>query len=203
MGLFAGIPKKAKESFTHCLDGKDTNIEKFINISGIYNSYAVCYIFYPNGLFVMSKIHISDKEQNLKDKDNYNYLLSMNKAVDGRTKDAINNFYRWSYWGHYIIEDNIIKVQMVSKPSPLSGFNGVFERWFKIIDKNTIGYLGQKTLDTPTGNDDILTNESPIKFNIPFMPFNNIPSFKKAWILKEKWFWCNEDDYKEFKKMNK
>ena len=33
-----------------------------------------------------------------------------------------------------------------------------------------------------------------------FVPYNQLPDSKKAWIKRKKWFWCDENEWKQYKK---
>ena len=36
-----------------------------------------------------------------------------------------------------------------------------------------------------------------------FMPCDSLPNPEKAWVKRKKWFWCNEDEWKQYKKTRK
>lgn len=98
-------------------------------------------------MFVYSNISWSDRSQNLSDKQNYNHILALGRAIDGRTKDVRRDFYRYASIEKYIIDGDIIKAQYMVKPDILSSFNGVYEVWFRIINRNTIAYIQAFIID--------------------------------------------------------
>lgn len=148
----------------------------------------------------------SDREQNLNDPQNYDHILALEKAIDGRNKNALRNFYRHASWGRYVIEGDIIKAQHMEKPDIMSSFNGASEEWFKIINSKTIAYMGGFKFPISQSKREEQIKEilnAPIKNEIFLTQTNLIPPFGNAWILKEKWFWCNENAWKEFMKNRK
>jgi hypothetical protein len=44
------------------------------------------------------------------------------------------------------------------------------------------------------------TNESVV---LCFAPFDRLPDSNKAWIKKKKWFWCDENEWKQYKEARK
>ncbi|WP_165020890.1 hypothetical protein [Dysgonomonas sp. ZJ279] len=193
--LFAGPPKSIKNAF-RCFENKDTKISERINIEGFYGGH----FFYENGLYARSSIIWSDPEQDINDRVNYDHVLALQKAMDNRTKNELRDFYRWEAWGNYKIEGDIIKTQSMENTAPLSAFNGAFETWFRIIDRNTISYLGRIRIGEDEAEKQKLEEEmskSKGERTIIFTP-TPIPPYQKAWILKEKWFWCNKNDRKIF-----
>jgi hypothetical protein len=112
---------------------------------------------------------------------------------------------KWFYsgeWGSYIIQGDTIKVQYIDKPWPLSSTYGR-EEWFKIIDRNTLAFINSMPLSTDKsdwqGYEYYKANRGEeFKRPIIFVPVPIKPNPDYAWILKEKWFWCNEQDWKNY-----
>jgi hypothetical protein len=43
-------------------------------------------------------------------------------------------------------------------------------------------------------------NDKSNNLILEFIPYNYLPDIEKSWIIKKKWFWCDKNQYKEFKK---
>jgi hypothetical protein len=33
---------------------------------------------------------------------------------------------------------------------------------------------------------------------VSFISFDSLPDYKTMWVLKQKWFWCDEEKYNKF-----
>ncbi|WP_165020888.1 hypothetical protein [Dysgonomonas sp. ZJ279] len=208
--VFAGPPKKIIDAFTFCFDNKDTDIENLINIEGYYKErillkrsnvvgsflnkdsiglYAdsgfISIIFYKNGLF------------------KYDFFC-LKAALLNENSEEAKSFYD-GQWGRYSIDGDIIKTQFIYKPSKgeLSKWKGT-EIWYKVINRTTIKIVKIDALSTNTEDKNNLAlhkkvHEERMKTLIVFVP-DKLPNYLNAWILKENWFWCNENDRKTFLK---
>ena len=200
------IPKSLKNSFTYCYNDKYTGIDTLINIGGYYKEMLIhkdhpfldtCFhyfMFYDNGLFVYSirEIYYDDDKKEWIKKDVDSFLK--NFAENAKSPGA--NYFYDNNWGSYIICQDTIKVQKFYKGGSFNdGWHGT-ETWFTILDKNTILQINSFNLPT-----DIVTVHKPtekIIYPANFVLIPAKPKPNKSWILKEKWFWCNEEDWKSY-----
>lgn len=91
-----------------------------------------------------------------------------------------------STWGQYTLNKDTIKSRYISKPGGQTNY--VHDVWFKVINKNTIQQL--------FGFKDGGTIEVGKIYK--FVSYDSLPNPQKAWLMKEKWFWCNEKDWKRY-----
>jgi hypothetical protein len=103
----------------------------------------------------------------------------------------------------YIIYDDTIKTIYTRTGGQTPGLE---YKYFKIINDTTLEFLGfttDKEIDSAriqefkNGNPDELYNLG-IFSKIRFVPSNYVPDYKTESVLKEKWFWCNEEKYDKF-----
>lgn len=207
--------QKKKYGFTYCFDNQNTGIEKLINIDGYYKSHEMIMrnnrmdttfntkMFYPNGLFV-SQFGDVNRDRITYDKTKQRWLGgNIPIYFEEISKDKKNENREWFFggiWGRYIISNDTIKVQYMQYPHVLSA-KYVYESWYKVLNRNSIVWIGGMN---------ILSNEqfkqaNSDRENNPYI-FHKvliIPPYEDAWILKKKWFWCYEDDWKAFMKDRK
>jgi len=216
MSACLSIPKSIKNSFTYCYDGKYTGIDTLINIDGYYLAISIkenikaiggfldarlgrCIdttytriMFYNNGLMVynMADIYYNyiKKEHLRKDVASFLQDFSENSEAVGA-----NDFYG-NDWGRYIVCGDTIKVQRAHKSTSLNDAWVLREIWYKIIDKNTILCIDYFRLPTTT----VPQVSRGENYLMNFIPIPAKPKPDKSWILKEKWFWCNESDWKAY-----
>mgnify|MGYP001168281205 FL=1 len=184
------VPKGVRENFNYCFDGKKTGLDSLININGFYylgEDYEYLtngeFIFYDNG-FVRSGHGKSWSEQNF------------------------DNSIQYGSYGKYSLSNDTIKMQIISSPEGM----GVTEYkiWFKIINYNSIEVIYQGKLNDITKSDlkkfkddvksDIFYKKKGSIYKIS--PTKRKSDINKTYIIHKKWFWCNELDYKTYKKNN-
>jgi hypothetical protein len=215
------IPKPVENSFSYCYNGENTGIDTLINIDGYYQEISLFkrsptiggfskdtsiyyvdtsyrhFMFYDDGIFVYNirdTYYDIDKKELIK-KDVSSFLHDF--AENYETSIA-KEFYD-NYWGGYIICGDTIKMQSMFKGMSLNANWHLREDWYKIIDKNTIMRINAFNLPTTEiSQPKNKTSQPIIFFSIPTKPESD-----KSWILKEKWFWCNEEQYKEYKRILK
>ena len=203
----ASLPKYMRNAFTYCHNEKDTGIESLINIDGYYIIFypgtgfwkgSDSYMFYKNGLFTMNLPGEYDSV-----KKQYDISLGLQETAENPNGEKAKRFYN-KIWGSYIVCGDIIKIQYVDKPFPLSSTYGG-EEWFKVIDRNTLISINSMPLSTDKSDWQNYEHEyyksirdEKRKYRAVFMPVPVKPNPDEAWILKEKWFWCNEQGWKNF-----
>jgi hypothetical protein len=203
---FAGVPKRVREAFQFCYNGKDVGIDSLINTEGYYYiSYphtsilkggGESFIFYRNGLY---KKNLPAKYDSIRQQ--YNISLGLQEIVENSSKEESKWFYS-GIWGSFVICNDTIKIQSMDKPIPLSSTFGR-EEWFKIIDRNTLISINSTPLSTDKSDwrnyeHYKLIRDEMAKYPAIFTSIPVKPSPDEAWILKEKWFWCNEQDWKNY-----
>jgi len=190
------IPRKVKNALTICYTGTHTNIGDLININGYYynpHNNNQCLIFYDNGL-VVSRFGDYNKERWNKDEPE-NIPLFLNEVADNPYSRDAKFYYDFVDCGNYTISGDIIKVQMIHKSYSINDSWKGRERWYRVIDRNTlqcIKYIFLTTNKRTKASYEYYESNSPgLGTYSEFVPTDAIPSPDYYWILKEKWFWCN------------
>jgi hypothetical protein len=190
------IPRKVKNALTICYTGTHTNIGELININGYFSNpwnFDRSLIFYDNGL-VVSKFRDYNQERRNNNEPRDVHLFLKEVVDNPYTRDA-NFYYDFVDCGNYIISGDIIKVQMIHKTQSMNDMGYGRELWYKIIDRNTLQCI--KVIFLTTNKRDKASyaryesNGPDLGVYSTFVPTEAIPSPNYYWILKEKWFWCN------------
>ena len=211
---YTHIPKSIKNSFTYCYEGKYTGIDTLINIDGYYREMSLYkrsptvggflkdtsiyyldtvyshFMFYDNGIYVSAirdAYYDDHKKEWIKKEDVSTFLKDF--AENSEAPGA--NYFYGNNWGGYIICGDTIKIQGMHKAGSLNDGWHLREDWCKIIDKNTI--IRINAFNFPTT--EISQPKNKTSLPIIFFPIPAKPPPDKSWILKEKWFWCNEEDW--------
>lgn len=202
----AGVPKYVQNAFCYCHSEKDIGIDSLINIDGYYYiSYpdtgilkggGHSFMFYRNGLY---KTLLPAKYDSIKKQ--YDISFGLLEIVENTNKEASKWFYLGT-WGNYTICKDTIKVQYIDKPMPLTTISAR-EEWYKIIDRNTLIFINSMPLSTDKSDWQNYDNykyirDEKAKYPAIFIPVPIKPNPDDSWILKEKWFWCNESDWKNY-----
>jgi len=212
--VYYTAPKEIKKGFIYKYDGKETHLDSLINIHGFYigNSYYIGdmpwhdtvylrgdMIFFKDGIYtadILSGVYYLHQYKNISEYFSVIYRDDSLKIP--------NNFYERRIWGRYLLFDDTIKVQYVIRPKLQSSSTMWYamELWYKIIDKDRILLIFEK----PIGISKIeklyyyerKRNSKPIK-RLPdtFVSTEVLPS-SNGWIKKEKWFWENKNDWKNY-----
>ncbi len=217
---YAALPKRIRNAFVYCHHNKETGIDSLINMNGYYriscidtaivsnrklfDSGAECismtscnpFMFYPNGLFKMNLPVKYDSIYN-----QFDISLGLQEIVEN-IKGNENKWFYYGLWGSYILCNDTIKIQYIDKPWPLSSTYGR-EEWFKIINRDSLIHINSMPLSTDKSDWKNYENYKAIKNKkyqciAVFVPVVKKPTPENAWILKEKWFWCNEQDWKDY-----
>ena len=175
-------PQYVKEYFNYCYDGAYTGIDTLINIEGYYSHHhsdSPRLMFYKDGICI----------------NGFGVGVWGGKTVQTQFEEVVNNprelkaFHRSGSWGCYIISGDTIKIRTVRRP--VCGSTDITWRLeverYKIIDKNTLERIYPPA---SVGN-----QWAPTKFYPLTVRPNSDCSLKK-----KKWFWCNKEQYKEYKR---
>jgi hypothetical protein len=188
------VYKHVKQNFTYCYDGVDTGLDTMLNIDGYYD-------FVPNDspdshfrtMFYKDGTYVSC----------YNFHSSNHTSIENihNHPEALYWFHKNNEWGRYTISGDTIKAQAIEchiwdKPSNVY----FFEVWYKIIDTNTIVgiYPPLSPIRYPV---DFKEKNYRRRFCVPakFTPVPERPS-SDCFLKKRKWFWCNENEWKAYKR---
>ena len=190
--------KEVRDGFQYpeyCYDGSYNGIDTLITINGYYEMKKP-YSYYG----YKDKSYQIDSSISIKDTAcNFSIFFS-----DGFFIHTIDTDFNNGPWGKYIIEGDVIKGQYIGPPGDMSWTNT--EIWFQIIDNQTIEMLYFKYRNKITDHEVTEYNEKGIKSGYmpaKFIPLNTLPNPDENWLKKQKWFWCNEEDYNEYKKSKK
>jgi len=187
------IPKGVRKNFTYCFDSKEIGLDSLININGFYylgedyDSISTGEVlFYKNG-FVSRK---------------------RGKYWKNQKFNITSNYDSYGTFGLYKMSNDTIKIQMIHDPSTMAVYN--FKRWYKIIDSNSIkliysGHDLNVTIEEIKNFKAKITSREYYKKRgtlFKFYPIEKKPDMNKQYILKRKWFWCNEEKQKKWKEEN-
>ncbi|NOX46573.1 MAG: hypothetical protein GXO89_06300 [Chlorobi bacterium] len=150
-------------------------------------------MFYADGTFV-ANFHDGNIER----------VKNNKKSIDSYFKELITDsiecdiFHNSSYWGLYRFFHDTIKVQYINHPSKM-GLWHAGEKWYGIIDRNTIVEINTKPIDTKEEIDFFYKYyyDKTKTDTAKFVPLSVVPS-SDCWLKKEKWFWCNEEDWEHY-----
>lgn len=188
-----GVPKVIQENFDCYYDKTTLNYDSFINTNGFYvikdsTNYPP---FYTTILFQKDGIVFS----NLMNSFTYNGDDYINYLKYYRYQLVVDN----TPTGIYSISNDTIKVQSVNNPTHPKVW-GASEVYYKIIDRNTLVEIDARLLHKHTSDDSVRFNSTRKyikKSEAKFVKIENMPEFN-CWLKEEKWFWCNEKDWKEY-----
>ena len=196
----ASVPKNVRNAKSLCYTETHTNIGALININGFFFNHSPQHLlFYDNGL-VVSQFDDYNHERWKKNEPKNIPLFFEEVACNPNSKDALS-YYDFVDCGNYIISGDTIKVQMVHKSYSINDTGRGKERWYKVIDRNTLVCI--KSLELTTDKREkafIEKSYSHLSVGVyyTFVPTKAVPPSQYYWILKEKWFWCYEQDWKDY-----
>ena len=122
-----------------------------------------------------------------------------NFSLRSINKPSTSGFYKHAHWGRCTISGDTIKTKWAAIYPPLNGPPYAFERWYIVIDRNTIKEIFSKPLHATTPREMAYYLETyTYKECQPatFVPMDTLPNSDYCWLKKEKWFWRNEEDWK-------
>lgn len=180
------IHNQLAEEFSYCYDGTKTSIDTLININGYYECEYLTekgyvdrkqiLIFYENGIFIKS--------------DGFE-ILKPPKGVDKP------DFYNKNCdVGIYKVIGDTIKIQYIYIGSATSGCEAIH---YKVLDNETIKWVFYSKCDCLEKKFPIIHNVTDAKF----VPSKNLPNPYFGKVFKRKWFWCDEKEFKKWKRRKK
>lgn len=192
-GIFT-IPMQAKEEIEGCYSDIETGLDSLINIHGLYyikreptkdakitHPYDTIYdafIFHSKGF-----LEVNPSIALIQQSD-----LLLNKR---------SKHFKWGVFGCYNITGDTIEAKYVNPPGGM--VCQTTKIWFRIIDQNSIEriYVGDKDIEIGKNGNPFPNYKSNI---CSFSPMTFIPSYNKTWLIKKKWFWADESEYKNWKR---
>ena len=183
------IPYYIPESYKHSYKAEIYSFEGILKTNGYYygekkdnkNFGGQSIIFFNDGTTTMN-IRVTEDKQD---------VLRGNKLYD-------NPFG----WGTFNIKDGII----ISNHVFSYGFGPFFlQSKFKIINDSTLLEIKQNTNDNIKQDTSYLANINKHVYTLSllkFIPLENKPD-SLCWLKEKRWFWCNKEQYKKWKKEQK
>jgi len=156
------------------------------------DSTPIYMFFFKDGIFLDNFLH-----RNL----NPEYVQNYFNNIYGTIADTIEEFNKSSWWGSYDILGDTVKAQFFY----IGHINDWFGReyWFKIIDRQTIKLIFAYPIGISVTKEQLeeywFNNDrfSPGRL----VPLQKLPS-SDCWLKKEKWFWCDENQWREYMNAN-
>lgn len=174
------IPIKLKGYYSE-LEHIETNVGYPPNVKKVVDTIARNVVFYEDGVFLYSF---------------YGEQFKGNNPIGYKGGVAL--------WGGYSIYNDTLKGFFMTGPDsrPNRPWGYV---WFKIIDKNTIREICFKWQEPITAADVFAFKNTRAKniSNATFIPSDSLPNPNLSWIKNKKWFWCDEQQFKLWKKAQK
>ena len=191
-----GAPRRIKNAFTYCYTDTYTGIDTLINIDGYYSAHPSM-IFYDNGL-VVGPFGFGYNMEQFRNND----TLFLKEIAENPEAKYSKTFYDFINCGSYVICGDTIKVQLIHKSYSMNDDWVGREFWYKIIDRDSLHFLDYFLITTNKKEKEFVKKYYPFKGGLTkdFVSVPAKPPLDYYWILKEKWFWCNEQDWKDYMK---
>lgn len=210
------VPESYNKEFVNCYHGEDRIINPKFNIDGYYienEYYTKPYIFYDgiphytnstlmmffeDGTFInhIVGLDVGESEEHL-----FERIVSSSKETE-----FFNNS---SYWGIYHISNDTIIMSCINRIRFGAKHNReLLNLKYLIVDKNTlkciekVEYSSNQNLQVESRltqhKDTIIKGKDTIFFYpAQFFALKKKPT-SDCWLKQNKWFWCDEEKYKEY-----
>ncbi len=196
---FFWVPFNVQEDFTYCYHNKNiTGLDSLIKVDGIY--------FLNNSTSnknSLSEVAVGDLYPNYVFYENGFCSANVPSIwfLEGETIKS--SYIHGSTWGLYRVSGDTIKAQYIPQPGGMS--IAKIERWFLIENETSIKQLYLKYHDPITSMEVKKYLKDTLKQfyyldDFSFVHLDSMPEPQKSWIIKKKWFWCDKEEYKTFKK---
>lgn len=206
------VPRHIKKTYIGCYNDIPTGIDTLLDLSGCYSAnYLVPFrnegmgttyttvFFYDSGIAVRTEAISSSTPLD-------DFSERMQREIHQINIDPLDNKYfkegRGMYrWGLYELKGDTIKAQFINRPYPPEKYSS-FLVMYKVIDRHTIQEISNKEALPPKESEPSY-RVKPFLYKLhDFVPIEKMPS-SDCWLKDEKWFWCNEEDWKEYQKQIK
>jgi hypothetical protein len=150
-------------------------------------------MFFADGIFVREfEQLICNSCADLDDK--IQYLRNLENNKEGK----VSLFYNSFVWGVYKIEGNTVKTQSTNRQSWPNPYWDLFEQWYLIKENGTLELVYTKNLI-----DGRYSSEKQNTYDTYDFIETNLNLTSDTWLKNEKWFWCDEEQYKKWKEKQK
>lgn len=203
-----------KKNFTNCFKGGRNETDTLINTQGYfriineYDRYGINAIYkHQLDTFYLDFFLSPDG------------MFFYNCFFDRKLKINRNKPKQFPYFSHgkgcFVINGDTIIAQWISKYIQTN-----FAAWeckYKIVDKNTLLFIGSKPLHKtyPTPAIELERREQKernfesyfgrkrvVSDTATFIPLQEVPP-SDCWLKKKRWFWCSKEKFKAWKKEKK
>lgn len=138
-----------------------------------------------------------------------NIVHFKNDSIFFNVKDEIDAKYMGDF-GHYFIKEDTIYMTLVTYRSDFGRSSEIMKEKYVIMDENHIQLVKNQCcscIKTNTRADKRFQNDLSgftlyQKADYYFYPLHQKPDSSKVWIKQRKWFWKNEEEFKQFMKEN-
>lgn len=180
-----------------CNHGSFYEKSKYINTNGFYHFIVKGY---ANTGFPAKEVLI-EEPINILFFDNGIVIDQYLPEYFNQAKNKKFGFYnRGTQWGRYSIFGDTIRILSLESPGGMSWLGS--ETYLKLSANGTLKYLysvNPNALDLSFNSNQYQYEWSESQF----IKDNTLPDPNKSWIIKRKWFWCNKEEYKKWKRERK
>jgi hypothetical protein len=199
---FIPFSKEIKQKFTNKFEGKSTNINELLDISGYYridylvrvreglgndkivtDSSSSLFMFFEDGTYATN----FDLKPGTQENDSCRNF--MEKMFFGKDGDFAGTF------GAYKIDGDMIKIQRTDQTNWNRTWS-FMEEWYKIIDRKTLKIIyAEWLLDDDKNNNEQLLRHIIHDYSLAhFIKADSLPE-PDCYLKEEKWMWQNENDW--------
>ncbi len=187
--------RKAKKTFREhgfCYENKGQGLEQRLSLGGYYDFRFSEPSKYDTSIFNSAIVFLKDGRY-------FGGVGVKRKEIENKGWELAGPFIIGSAdVGIYKISGDTIKVGYIYTtfaPWPKE------EKWYRIIDNKNIELIAcseQYKRMEETSKEEQYEICPYVGRKYHFVPMDSIPDFKNAWIMQEKWFWCDEAAYNKF-----
>lgn len=203
------VPSKIKRNFTTCYNGEYIRLDTIININGFYRAFSERDGWGENAVYE-HRIDTNEVYFFLSSDGMFFYNININEKY---RRDRNMSFPYPSHGkGCFVINRDTIIAQWIAKYTQTN-----FTAWedrYRVLDKNTLLFLGSKPLHKTSplpatelerrehkerDFEQVFGRKRVVSDTATFIPLQVVPP-SDCWLKKKKWFWCDKQEWKEYKK---
>lgn len=179
-----------------CFSNDSSNFCGKVRTDGFY--------YYPKEYTIRLKDTIRIDSKDPWGHDIYRVVFSPNKMYGGNFFFIDDDRVGVGEWGVYdVFNDTIITECMTRGSGNMASYG--FRDTMIVKSPDTLILLSRTTICPEESNDGYYFHyykgERGDEFY--FMPCERLPNPDKSWIKKKKWFWCDENEWKQYKEARK
>ncbi len=184
------VPDTILNNFNKCYDGRNTGIERILNIDGYYKSKTlykgVRYDSQKNPIYYDVSTDIIFYKDGI-----FGYNFNIPEDTNYQPASV--------YQGLYTFSSDTIKTQYLNKPSYMAPWEA-WEVWYLVVSRSEIKEIRKFPIHEMSKSDWINFYDYGVdKMHDSYIFTSNSKIYNsESWLKKEKWFWCNEKDYQNF-----